>query len=83
MPARFRSLAERNFLRRRIESGVTSMSSSGPMYSMAKSRVISFGGVRIIASSFPEERMLVSFLVLQMLTSMSLLRAFLPTTMPS
>ena len=59
------------------------MSSSGPMNSMARSSSNGRGGVRIIASSAPEERMLVSFLVLQTLSSMSSVKAFWPTTMPS
>ena len=57
-------LGLRTFFRRRMFSGVISTRSS--MYSSASSRVILRTGVRLSASSAPEERTLVSFLFLQM-----------------
>src|SRR5262245_41747456 len=62
--ARRRSCSLRKRLRRRIDLGVISTSSSSPMNSTAYSSVSAIGGVRSIASSLPEARILVSCLVL-------------------
>ena len=51
--------------RRRRCLGVTSTSSSGPMYSIANSSDISRGGVRTRASSVPAARMLLNCFCLQ------------------
>ena len=74
----FLAVASKIFLRILMDLGVTSTSSSGPMYSRAKSSSTGRGGVRIMASSVPEERMLVSFLVLQTFSSMSLSKRIFP-----
>src|SRR5688500_5632271 len=58
---RFLAFSCRIFFRRRMFSGVTSTSSSSAMYSRACSSVIGLMGVRTMASSVPEARMLVSF----------------------
>src|SRR5271170_3899131 len=62
-----RFLASKTFLRRRIDLGVTSTNSSSEMNSMAFSKVNSRGGIRRMASSALEERMLVCFFSLVML----------------
>src|SRR5579884_811690 len=77
-----RSSGLRRCLRLRRLVGVTSTSSSGPMYSSANSSVICLGGGRISASSEPEARMFVRCLVLHTFTSRSSSRLFCPTTMP-
>src|SRR5882724_6351189 len=71
------------FLRRRIDFGVISSTSSSRIHSSACSRFMVRGGVRRTASSEVEERTLVSFFSLVILTSRSLSRACSPTTCPS
>src|SRR5450432_1644070 len=73
----------RTFLRSRIETGVTSTSSSSRMNSMACSRFRMRGGTRRMPSSEVEARILVSFFSLTMFTSRSASRAFSPTIIPS
>ena len=63
--------------------GVISTSSSSAMNSMADSRVSWIGGVSVTASSLPDERTLVSCLVLIGLTTRSLSRLWMPMIMPS
>src|SRR5579885_216816 len=70
-------------LRMRMLLGVTSTSSSDPIYSMHLSSDMSVGGVSRTAMSDVDERMLVRCLVLQILTSRSVSRACLPTIIPS
>src|SRR5205085_2595554 len=77
-----RSSGLRSRLRIRRLFGVTSTSSSGPIYSSANSKPISRGGVRTSASSVPDARMLDRCFSLQTLTSMSSSRLFSPTTIP-
>src|SRR6266851_3254797 len=80
---RGRRLACRTFLRRRIDLGVISTNSSSAMNSMACSRLSSRWGMRRMASSALEERMLVCFFSLVTLTSISCSREFSPRIMPS
>src|SRR5690606_31301175 len=81
--ARLRSFSVRSFLRRRIDLGVTSTSSSSSINSSACSRVNLMGGTRPITSSLPEARMLSSFLPLVGLTTRSLSRLWIPHSWPS
>ena len=69
-------------LRSRIDSGVTSSISSGPMYSRARSRVIWIGDWSVSSTSAPAERMLVTCFALQTLSSRSGGRLCSPTIMP-
>src|SRR5262249_49866278 len=64
-----RSSGWRSRFRIRKLFGVTSTSSSGPIYSKANSRDISWGGVKIKASSDPEARIFVRCFSLQTFTS--------------
>src|SRR5579875_3648412 len=81
--ARRRSASFSNRLRKRIERGVTSTSSSSSMNSIARSSVISSAGGSLTFSSEPAARMFVSFFVRTTLivTSYSLLLR--PTIIPS
>src|SRR5438105_6556589 len=81
--ARRRSCSLRWRLRRRMDFGVISTSSSSPMNSTAYSSVSPIGGVSRMASSLPLARMLVSCLVRIGLTTRSLSRLWMPTIMPS
>ena len=63
--------------------GVISTSSSSAMNSTAFSSVSSMGGVRLMASSLPEARTLVSFFSRMGLTTRSLSRVWMPMIMPS
>ena len=76
-------LAARIRFRSLMLTGVTSTSSSSLMNSMACSSPSFRGGIRRIASSALDARMLVCFFSFVTLTSMSLGRAFSPMTMPS
>src|SRR6266851_4510775 len=80
---RGRRLACRTFLRRRMDLGVISTNSSSAMNSMACSRLSCLWGIRRMASSALEERMLVCFFSFVTLTSMSCSREFSPRIMPS
>src|ERR1017187_3344167 len=62
----YRWLDFRTFLRRRIDTGVTSTNSSSRMNSMACSRFRMRGGTSLMASSAVDARMLVSFFSLTM-----------------
>src|SRR6266404_1557291 len=75
---RGRRLACRTFLRRRMDLGVISTNSSSAMNSMACSRLSSLCGMRRMASSALDERMLVCFFSLVTLTSISCSREFSP-----
>ena len=75
--------AARIRLRSRMLAGVTSTSSSSLMNSIACSSPSLRGGIRRIASSAVEARMLVCFFSLVTLTSRSFGREFSPMTMPS
>ena len=66
-----------------MDDGVTSISSSSSMYSSASSKVICRGGSRMIISSDAVVRMFVSFFSLEGFTSMSSVRTFSPTIIPS
>ena len=76
-------VGSRIFLRMRRLLGVTSRSSSVSMKSRHCSRLMILGGVSFKASSALLERVLVSFLVLQTLISMSSALGFCPTTIPA
>src|SRR6476661_5062987 len=78
-----RSCSFRKRLRRRIDLGVISTSSSSAMNSTAYSSDIWIGGTRRTASSVPDERTLVSCLPLIGLTTRSLSREWIPMIMPS
>src|SRR6185295_1199869 len=78
-----RMFAARMRLRSRMLEGVTSTSSSSLMNSIACSRPSLRGGIRRIASSALEARMLVCFFSLVTLTSMSAVREFSPMIIPS
>ena len=82
MAERFLMVGSRIFLRIRRLVGVISSSSSVSMKSRHCSRLISFGVVSFSASSALEERVLVSFFVLQTLISMSYAFGFCPMTIP-
>src|SRR5690554_8019446 len=58
--AHLRSFSVRCFLRRRVDLGVTSSSSSSSIYSSACSRVTFIGATRPMTSSLPEARRLSS-----------------------
>src|SRR6185437_2658734 len=79
---RLRTLWSRIDLRRRIDCGVTSTSSSSLMNSSAYSSVILRGGAITSFSSAAVVRMLVSFFTLHGLTTRSLSREWMPITMP-
>ena len=81
--ARLRSSSSRIILRMRRWLGVTSTYSSSLMYSRASSRLNTTGGTIFAFSSAPEARMLVSFLDLVTLITMSLSLADSPTTWPA
>src|SRR5436309_1183369 len=66
-----------------MDDGVTSMSSSSSMYSSASSKVTCRGGSRMIISSDAVVRMFVSFFSFEGFTSISSVREFSPTTIPS
>src|SRR5690606_22572103 len=78
-----RWFSSRIFLRRRIDLGVTSTSSSSAMNSSACSRVNLIGGTRAMTSSLPDARMLSSFLPLVGLMVRSLSRLWMPASWPS
>ena len=78
-----RSVWSRTTLRTRTAAGVTSTHSSSAQNSSACYRLSTRGGTRRSSSSAVEDRMLVSFFSLVMLTSMSSGREFSPTIMPS
>src|SRR5690606_6098071 len=80
--ARLRWFSSRIFLRRRIDLGVTSTSSSSSMNSSACSRVNLIGGTRAMTSSLPDARMLSSFLPLVGLITRSLSRLLIPHSWP-
>src|SRR5260370_20482011 len=80
---RGRLLYCRIFLRRRMDLGVISTSSSSAMNSIACSRLNTPCGISRMASSADDERMLVSFFSFVTFTSMSCSREFSPITMPS
>jgi hypothetical protein len=72
-----------NRLRRRMDCGVTSISSSSSIYSKAPSSVNSRGGSSWMFSSLDLVRMFVSFFSFVGLTSMSPGREFSPISIPS
>src|SRR3989338_9645152 len=80
---RERSISVSCCLRRRTLVGVISRYSSSAITSSPRSIVNSKGGTRLIASSAPRERMLVSCLPLVGLTIISSPLEVLPITMPS
>src|SRR6266550_6684240 len=79
----FRLFDCRTFLRRRRALGVTSTNSSSAMNSIACSRFSWRKGIRRMASSDVEARMLVSFFSRTTLTSRSVSFAFSPMIIPS
>ena len=83
MAARFLKVGSRIFFRIRRFLGVTSRSSSVSMNSRHCSRLKIRGGVSFSASSALEERVLVSFLVLQTFSSISSALPFCQMTMPA
>src|SRR3990172_8035885 len=77
LAVRFLSCSSSCFLRRRMDFGVTSTSSSSSMNSRACSSDIRIGGVSRMFSSLPAARMLVSCFPFRGLTTRSLSREWM------
>ena len=80
---RRRSTSFKTLFRKRICVGVTSTNSSDSMNSNASSNVNFLAGFKMMFRSLPDARMFVNFFSFVGFTSISSLREFSPTIMPS